>query len=66
MAGEEIFGLIMMLGICFGFGIFCCILGASAERSKKPVAFWTGRELKPDQITDIDAYNRENSRMWKL
>ena len=42
----------------FGIGIW-------AERSRKPFGFWTGKAVKPETITDILAYNRENSRMWK-
>ena len=65
MTGEEIFGLIMMLGCCFGCGAMFYGIGLWAERSKKPFGFWTFKEVKPESISDIPAYNRENGRMWK-
>ena len=66
MPGEEIFCLIMMLGCCFGCGAMIYGIGLWAERSKKPFGFWTFKEVRPESITNIPAYNRDNSRMWKL
>ena len=40
-------------------------IGAYAEKLEKPMWFWSGSEVDPVTITDIKAYNRENSRMWK-
>ena len=65
MSGEEMFGLIIMLGCCFGCAAMIYGIGFWAEKSKKPFGFWTFKEVKPDSISDIPAYNRENSRMWK-
>ncbi len=65
MTGEEIFYLIMILGVCFGCGCVFFSMGLWAEKSKKPFGFWTGKEVKPETIRDIPAYNRENGRMWK-
>jgi len=28
--------------------------------------FWSGSNVKPDEITDIPAYNRENGLMWTI
>ena len=66
MTGEEIFGLIMMLGCCFGCGAMIYGIGLWAEKSKKPFGFWTFKEVKQESISDIPAYNRENARLWKL
>ena len=65
MAGEEIWGLILMFGICIGCGAMIYGIGIWAELSEKPFGFWTFREVKPESITDIPAYNQENARMWK-
>ena len=42
----------------FGIGIY-------ARRTPKPMHFWAGVEVKASEISDIPAYNLENSRMWK-
>ena len=65
MAGEVIWGLILMFGICIGCGAMIYGIGIWAEQSEKPFGFWTFREVKPESIMDIPAYNRENARMWK-
>ena len=65
MSGEEIFGLIVILGVCFGCGAMILGIGIWAERSKKPFGFWTFREVIPESISDIPSYNRENGKMWK-
>ena len=66
MTGEQIFGLIMIAGISFGCGAMIFGIGLWAERSKKPFGFWTFKEVKPEAISDIPAYNRENGKLWKL
>ena len=66
MNGEEIFGMIIMLGCCFGCGAMIFGIGLWAERSKKPFGFWTFREVKPEAISDVPAYNRANGKLWKL
>ncbi|MDR2167589.1 MAG: hypothetical protein LBE35_07055 [Clostridiales bacterium] len=37
-----------------------------AFRRKDPMHFWAGKEVKPEEITDIAAYNRENGIMWAI
>ena len=66
MSGEDIFGLIIMVTVSFGCGVLFYAMGLLAVRSKKPFGFWTGKEVKPETISDIPAYNRENGKMWKL
>ena len=66
MSGEEIFGLIIMLGCCLGCGAMFYGIGLWAEISKMPFGFWTFKEVRPESVTNIPAYNRENARMWKL
>ena len=50
----------------FGCGILFYAIGIYAQKLKKPMWFWSGSEVKPSQITDIELYNRENAVMWKL
>ena len=66
MSGEEIFGLMIMLGCCFGCGGMIYGIGIWSEKSKMPFGFWTFHEVKPESISDIPAYNRENGKMWKI
>lgn len=59
---EKIIILVVCLGcwaVFFGIGVY-------AQRSKKPMWFWSGTEVKPWMITDIKSYNKENALMWKL
>ena len=66
MSGEEIFGLIILLGCCVSSGAMFYGIGIWAEKSKKPFGFWTFKEVKPESISDISAYNRKNGKMWKI
>jgi len=54
--------------IFFGIMVFVSmiftILGICFWRWKTPVGFWTGQEVKEDEITDVKAYNKENGIMW--
>ena len=59
-------GKIIMWVVCFGFGILFYSIGVYAQRSKKPMWFWSGTEVKPWTITDVKSYNKENALMWKL
>ena len=59
-------GKIIMWVVCFGCGILFYSIGVYAQRSKKPMWFWSGTEVKPWVITDVKSYNKENALMWKL
>lgn len=34
--------------------------------SKAPVNFWAGDNVKPEEISDIKAYNRSNGILWGI
>lgn len=61
MAGKIIFCIISL-----GCGIMCYAIGAYAQKLTKPMGFWSGKEVKSTEITDITAYNKENAAMWKV
>ena len=65
MSGEDIFGMIMIIGLSLLCGGIFLGIGIRASCLSTPIGFWTGKEVKSDQITDIPSYNRENARMWK-
>ena len=39
-------------------------IGIYAMRRKKPMWFWSGSEVRPEEIRDVPAYNRANGWMW--
>ena len=39
-------------------------LGIYARKRKKPMWFWSGSEVRPEEIRDVPAYNRANGWMW--
>ena len=66
MDGEKIGGIVMM--------VFCCVLCGSifsgmsvwAKKRKDPMHFYSGTTVDPKTVSDIPAYNLENSRMWMI
>ncbi len=61
MAGKIIWWI-----VSFGCAILFYAIGAYAQKLEKPMWFWSGTEVKAEQITDIKRYNKENGVMWKL
>ena len=59
-------GKIICWAISFGCAILFYSIGVYAKKCDKPMGFWSGSEVKPEQISDIKQYNKENSIMWKL
>lgn len=57
--GSIIWYFIMLLCTFVFFAI-----GYYAKKSKVPMHFYSGTEVDPAIITDIKAYNKENSIMW--
>ncbi len=37
-----------------------------AFKCKEPIHFWSGSTVRPEEITDIPAYNRANGWMWTI
>ena len=61
MAGDIIWYVTV-----FGCALLFVGLGIYASKLEKPMWFWAGSEVDPKSITDVEAYNRENARMWYL
>ena len=59
-------GTIIWFVTMFGCAALFFGIGVYAKRLEKPMWFWSGVEVEAAVISDIPAYNRENSRMWKL
>ena len=65
MDKEAVAGAIIMVLCCFGCGMLFWSIGAWAEKSEKPMGFWSGSKVDPEKVTDIPAYNHANAVMWK-
>ena len=39
-------------------------IGIFALRRQKPMWFWSGSEVRAEEIADVPAYNRANGVMW--
>ena len=59
MAGDIIWYITM-----FGCAALFVGIGIYAKKLEKPMWFWSGSTVDPATITDVKAYNLENSRMW--
>lgn len=56
--------LTVWLMLTIPIGIFFTCFGIYAWKRKKPMWFWSGKEVKEEKISDIPAYNRANGIMW--
>lgn len=52
--------------VMWAVGAMLVGLGIYARRRKKPMWFWTGEHISPDEVSDVAAFNRANGRMWQL
>lgn len=59
MDGSIVFYIVLLIcaTVFIAIGIF-------AIKKKTPMHFWSGTEVKAEEITDTKAYNRENGIMW--
>lgn len=46
-------------GLFLGFALYMLKL-------KTPTNFWSGTIVKSEEVTDVKAYNKENSIMWSV
>lgn len=56
--------LTVWLMLTIPIGVFFTCFGIYAWKRKKPMWFWSGKEVKEEKIADIPAYNRANGLMW--
>ena len=59
MGGAIIFAVISLMCAAVFIGI-----GVYAIKKKTPIHFWSGTTVKSEEITDVEAYNKENGVMW--
>ena len=58
-------GQIICISIFLGCAILFYGIGIYAAKCAKPMCFWAGTQVDATKITDVKAYNLENSLMWK-
>lgn len=67
MASGQLAVSMIVAGICgFGSAGLFYGIGRRGAKQSQPMNFWTGQTIDPESVTDIPAYNRACSRMWKL
>ena len=59
-------GQIIMIICCLGCAALFYGIGIWADKSEKPVHFWSGSKVDPATIADVDSYNHDNAVMWKI
>jgi len=64
MNGENIAGIVIMAVCCFGSALLFSVIGLHANKADKPVHFWAGSTIDPENVSDIRAYNRKCAIMW--
>lgn len=52
---------VMMSWIC---GAIFVLIGFSCFKRTQPTGFWSGVEVRKDEVTDVKAYNVANGIMW--
>ena len=65
MDKAQIAGMVIMAFCCFGCALLFFGIGIWADKSEKPVHFWSGTKIDPEKVTDIPGYNHACSVMWK-
>ncbi len=64
MDREAVLGTIIMVLCCWGCGAIFTGIAIHARKRKEPINFWAGSKVESASVTDIPAYNLENSNMW--
>jgi len=60
MAFENI----LFAAICWFCALILGLIALWAFKRKTPMHFWSGSEVKPEEISNIPAYNKANGMMW--
>ena len=66
MDNEQVIAAIMTAVCCFGCAALFYGLGVWALKSKKTMGFWAGKQLDPERVSDIPAFNQSSAVMWKV
>ena len=63
---ENLIGQIIWYVCVLGAAALFWGIGVYAQKKKTPMAFWSGTEVKENEIIDVVLYNKASSKMWKL
>jgi len=61
-----LFENIMFAAACWLCSLIFGGIALWAFKRKDPMHFWSGSTVRPEEITDIPAYNRANGLMWTI
>ena len=50
--------------VCWSCSPIIGIIALWISKRRKPIHFFAGTTVEPQEITDIPAYNRANAKMW--
>jgi len=50
--------------VCWACALLFGAIALWAFKRRTPMHFWAGSAVKPQEITDIPAYNRANGLLW--
>ena len=56
--------MIIWLLCVWGCALVFDAIGMYAIRRKEPMWFWSGTQVRKEEIADVPAYNRANGMMW--
>lgn len=59
-------GKVIMIVCCWICAVLFFGIGVYASHRKEPMWFWSGSQVPAESISDIPAYNRAQSTMWKV
>lgn len=60
------FSNVFFAAICWLCSLSFGVIAIWAFKRKSPMHFWSGSTVRPEEITDIPAYNRANGLMWTV
>ena len=66
MDREVVVSAIITFVICLVCGGMFYGIGCWSDRKRTPMGFWSGREIRPEWVRDIPAYNHACAVMWKV
>ncbi len=55
---------ILFVFISWFCGAIFILLGFSCFKQTTPTGFWSGVDVKAEEVTDVKAYNKANGIMW--
>ena len=65
MDNDSVVGSVIMAPCCGLCAMTFLGIGIWAEKTAKPMGFWSGTTVDPEKVLDLKEYNHANAVMWK-